>query len=60
MLLKMPAYCESFRCIAGACRDSCCIGWEIDIDPETAAFYDRVEGELGARLHAGMSQEEPR
>lgn len=36
-----PAYYGAFTCLADRCRDNCCIGWEIGIDPDTAAFYDR-------------------
>lgn len=43
-------YCE-FRCIADKCRHSCCIGWEIDIDPDTRAKYRRVAGAFGTRLN---------
>ena len=60
MKLKMPSYCEDFSCLAGACRDSCCIGWEIDIDEKTAAFYDSVEGDLGKRLRENITDGEIR
>ncbi len=46
----VPSYYAAFRCIGSACRHNCCIGWEIDIDPDTAAFYRTVGGELGCRL----------
>ena len=49
-----PAYFAEFRCIASACRHNCCIGWEIDIDPDTLARYRRVPGPLGERLRAGI------
>ena len=45
-----PAYYPHFRCIADACRHSCCIGWEIDIDPVTREKYRAVEGPIGRRL----------
>lgn len=45
-----PSYYKDFRCIASACSDNCCIGWEIDIDPQTAAFYHSVGGDFGLRL----------
>ena len=35
MLTVYPDYYSAFRCIAGACKHSCCIGWEIDIDEES-------------------------
>ena len=50
MIYAYPEYYDEFKCIAGECRHSCCIGWEIDIDEETAEKYRRVEGELGARM----------
>jgi len=43
-----------FRCIAGACRHSCCIGWEIDIDPESLRRFQNVPGELGERLRQNI------
>ena len=52
-----PSYYRDFKCIQGACRHNCCIGWEIDIDPDTAAFYDTVEGELGRRLRQNIDRQ---
>ncbi len=49
-----PAYYPAFRCIADRCQHSCCIGWEIDIDEDTAAFYRTVDGRLGERLAANI------
>jgi len=53
-----PDYYPQFRCIADACRHSCCAGWEIDIDPDTLALYRGVGGELGERLRAGIAEED--
>ena len=33
MKLRVPAFYRDFACIAGACPDSCCQGWEVDADP---------------------------
>ena len=30
---------QSFQCIAGACPDTCCAGWEIDVDEDALAAY---------------------
>ena len=35
----IPHFYPNFACIASRCSDSCCIGWEIDIDPDTADYY---------------------
>ncbi len=45
-----PDYYKGFECIKGECRHNCCIGWEIEIDSDTASFYNSVGGELGDRL----------
>ena len=50
MKIFAPDYYCDFRCSAGNCRHSCCIGWEIDIDSETADFYKNVPGDFGKRL----------
>lgn len=54
-----PSYYPDFSCVAGACRHNCCIGWEIDIDAETLALYNTVDGPLGRRLKSDISMEEP-
>ncbi len=53
-----PTYYKDFRCIASDCSDNCCIGWEIDIDETTAAFYRSVEGEFGCRLKENILRDE--
>lgn len=57
MLFRVPSYYNSFRCIADKCSDNCCIGWEIDIDPDTAEYYSYVGGDFGKRLKENISEE---
>ena len=45
-----PDYYDKFKCIADKCKHNCCIGWEIDIDEDTLAYYNSIEGEFGKRL----------
>ncbi|MBR2907629.1 MAG: flagellin lysine-N-methylase [Clostridia bacterium] len=52
-----PSYYRRFSCKAGACRHSCCRGWEIDIDDRTLARYERESGDLGDRLRAHISRD---
>ncbi len=54
MLQIVPDYYKDFHCIGGSCRHSCCIGWEIDIDEQTAAYYAGVNGAMGERLQKGV------
>ncbi len=50
MITAYPDYYKDFACIASACRHSCCIGWEIDIDPVSAEHYKKTEGALGEKM----------
>lgn len=54
MKLRVPNFYNSFHCIADRCKDSCCIGWEIDIDEDTYDYYQQVDGEFGKRLRKHM------
>ena len=57
MEILAPDYYEEFKCIAGECRHSCCIGWEIDIDSKTAAKYKKIHGDLGEKLNKSIVYE---
>lgn len=60
MLSVYPSYYPSFKCIAAKCRHTCCAGWEIDIDEESMERFRKMEGAMGARLRAAISEgEEP-
>lgn len=52
-----PDFYPAFRCIAAACRHSCCCGWEIDIDDDSLHRYERVPGELGELLKKSIAYE---
>lgn len=54
MLLRTPDFYAKFHCTAGKCTDTCCIGWEIDIDEQTQARYAAVTGTFGETLHANI------
>ena len=56
MRLIAPDYYKEFSCIAGACRHSCCIGWEIDIDAESLARYDALEVPYGEVLRSRIDR----
>ncbi len=56
MKLKMPMYYKNFRCIADKCKDNCCIGWEIDIDPSSAEYYENVKGDFGKKLRNNIEK----
>lgn len=58
MIFGVPSYYKEFHCIADRCQDSCCIGWEIDIDDDTFAYYKGVKGTFGRRLSEHMADGE--
>lgn len=57
MKLRVPDYYNLFKCIDKDCTDSCCAGWEVDVDEESYAYYETVTGKFGDRLHSVMSKE---
>ena len=58
MKIRKPAYFDTFRCIAGACPDSCCKEWDVLVDEDSAAFYRSLPGQLGDRLRAVLKEED--
>ena len=58
MKLFAPAYYPRFSCIASACRHSCCIGWEIDVDESTLAKYERLPKAVGEDILASIARSE--
>ncbi len=54
----VPTYFDKFKCIADKCPDTCCIGWEVDIDPETAERYSSIGGELGKKIRQHLVRDE--
>jgi len=56
MKLVAPDYYTEFKCIADRCRHSCCIGWVIDVDPDTLEYYHTIDGPLGERLKKGIDE----
>ncbi|MBQ2667663.1 MAG: flagellin lysine-N-methylase [Clostridia bacterium] len=51
-----PNFYDRFRCTASACSDTCCAGWEIDIDPDTRKYYEELEGPFGDRLREQIEE----
>lgn len=56
MIFRYPVYYDSFHCIADRCEDTCCAGWEIDIDDESYDYYMSVPGEFGERLRKSIRE----
>ena len=58
MTIVKPSYFDTFRCIAGACTDSCCKEWDVQVDDRAAEFYLQLPGELGDRLRQVLKEED--
>ena len=54
MSVWYPSFYPAFRCRADRCRHSCCRGWEIDVDEDSAALYRELPGELGNALREAL------
>lgn len=58
MKFRYPSYYDRFTCIAGRCEDTCCAGWEIDIDDASYDFYMGIEGDFGKELRNNIKEYE--
>lgn len=58
MRIIKSSYFDRFRCIADKCPDSCCKEWEVLVDPESAARYRSLPGDLGDRLRSVLKEED--
>ena len=57
MLYIRPSYYNEFECIAGECPDTCCAGWQVDIDDAQMEKYRKMSGTLGERLKKTINEE---
>ena len=55
MKLRKPDYYDSFHCIGSACTDTCCAGWEIEVDEESSARYQQLQGALKDKMKRSLT-----
>lgn len=58
MRVRTPDYYKKFKCIDKKCTDTCCAGWEVDLDDASCQYYRSVKGAFGDRLKSVMVFEE--
>lgn len=58
MKLTRPTFYDDFQCLAGACPDSCCQEWDVQVDNKSAERYLSLSGELGDKLRQKLKQDE--
>ncbi len=49
---------DKFRCIAGECPMSCCLGWQIVIDDDSLEKYENMGGDFKDKLKNGIDWDE--
>ena len=54
MYQTRPDDYDAFRCIAGACPQTCCAAWEIVVDPDAQDAYLRLRHPLAEKLRRVM------
>lgn len=54
MIYTKPYFYDDFKCKADKCTDTCCAGWEVDIDEDSYEKYRNVSGEFAKRLTEGI------
>ncbi len=52
-----PRYYTEFRCLADRCTHSCCVGWEIDVDADTLAYYRTLPAPVGGEILRGITED---
>lgn len=50
MRYTYPNYYKEFSCIGKKCTDTCCIGWAVDVDDESASIYKNIPIPIGNKL----------
>ena len=45
---------SEFKCKADKCKNSCCKGWEIDIDEDTLEYYKSLDTKLGNEIRQNI------
>ncbi|MCF0221786.1 MAG: hypothetical protein HUK19_05790 [Fibrobacter sp.] len=46
MLLRVPDFYRDFKCLADKCTDTCCVGWEIDVDKRSLNKYKKWSNKI--------------
>lgn len=58
MISLYPTFYHTFQCKASDCNHTCCQKWTIDIDKDTAEFYEQLNTPLGDTLRKAITIDE--
>ncbi|MGL4874020.1 MAG: flagellin lysine-N-methylase [Clostridium sp.] len=56
--LRYPKYFKEFTCIGKKCTDTCCVGWQVDVDKYTFNQYKNVEDDREIKLELDKNVKE--
>lgn len=54
MLYLKPEYYDEFKCLMGACHDTCCRDWEIVIDDASMKRFLKMPGAIGEKVRQSI------
>lgn len=54
MLYLKPEYYDEFKCLMGACHDTCCRDWEIVIDDASMKRFLKMPGPIGEKVRQSI------
>ena len=58
MKIRQPAYNKLFRCLGGACPDTCCRDWSIVPDGDSLADYENAPEPLRSAIAAALTKDD--
>lgn len=58
LLYIYPDFLMRFRCIGSKCMNTCCEGWDVRVDEDTAEYYEHLEGAFGDFLRQHVLRDE--
>lgn len=58
MKIVYPDYIKDFKCSAGKCKDTCCAGWEVVVDPLSLEKYNKIPGCFGEKVRSKITVDE--
>lgn len=53
-----PDFLMEFRCIGPECMNTCCEGWDVRVDEDTAEYYEHLNGTFGDFLRQHLVRDE--
>lgn len=58
MVTRQPSYNKNFKCIGGACPDTCCRDWSIVPDEESLKDYETAPEPLRSAIAAALTHDD--